>query len=65
MESKDKLNDAKVKESDAKREELVFCQIYQDKQNTLATIFILKEQKALGLILDDEFKDQCKIAFGL
>lgn len=43
IESKEKLNDAKVKETMAKREDFEARKNYQVKKNTLAHITILKE----------------------
>lgn len=54
MESKEKLNEARVRKTLAKREESKARRTYQVKQNTLAKIAILKEQKALGPINEDE-----------
>lgn len=58
VESKEKLNDAKVQETMAKHEESQARKKYQVKKNTLMDITILKKQKTLGLITDEELKEK-------
>lgn len=54
----EKLNEAKVKEAHAR-------QPYQEMQNKLASMTLVKEQKSLGLLTNKKFIEEYREAFGM
>lgn len=63
--SKHALNEQRVEESKARVKETEERRNYQVRQNKIADIALLREQVTIGLIIEDDFKEQSRRVFGL
>lgn len=62
-EGKVALHDAKRREAEERATTLVAQRTAIDEQAKLSRINLLKEQKNLGIIDDEQFKEACKVVF--